>query len=148
MMPDHRIIGLLTRALAHELSAVQLYLAQVRLTALWEMQEASARFRADMSAELGHAEQLMDRLLLLGANPSAATLSVARMGRDLTEMLLTDRAFEVEAVRLYQEAVRYCEWRRDEPHRALFARILEDELEHIRELDAWLAALPKEVRRA
>ncbi len=148
MMPDHRVIGLLGRALAHELSAVQLYLAQARLTALWEMDEASARFRADMSAELGHAEQLMDRLLQLGASPSAATLSAARMGRDLAEMLLIDRALEVEAVRLYQEAVHYCERRRDEPNRALFARILEDEIEHIRELDSWLAALPKEARRA
>ena len=148
MMPDHRVIGLLACALAHEFSAVQLYLGQSKLTALWNLDEASVRFRADMSAELGHAEQLMDRLLRLGASPPAATLSAARMGRDLAEMLLIDRAFEVEAVRLYREAVRYCERRRDEPHRALFARILEDEIEHIRELDVWLAALPKEARRA
>lgn len=148
MMPDHRIIGLLRRALAHEFTAVQLYLAQARLTALWGQNEASGRFREDVNAELKHAEQLMERLLLLGMNPYASVLGAARVGRDLEEMLEIDRAIEMEAVRVYQEAVRYCEWRRDEPNHALFARILEDEIEHIRELDAWLATLPREARRA
>lgn len=148
MMPDHRIISLLRRALAHELTAVQLYLAQARLSAIWGQDEASGRFREDVNAELGHAELLMEQLLLLGMDPAASVLGAARVGRDLKEMLEIDRVVEMEAVRLYQEAVRYCEWRRDQPHRALFARILEDELEHVRELDAWLATLPWEARRA
>ena len=148
MMPDQRIVGLLRRALAHELTAVQLYLAQARLTALWGQDQASGRFREDVNAELRHAELLMEQLLLLGANPAASVLGAAHVGRDLKEMLEIDRVIEMEAVRLYQEGIRYCARRRDQPQHALFAHILEDELEHVRELDAWLATLPREARRA
>ena len=64
MMPDQRIVGLLRRALAHELTAVQLYLAQARLAALWGQDEASGRFREDVNAELRQREGEEVRVVL------------------------------------------------------------------------------------
>lgn len=138
MTADLRIIGYLNRALTHELVAVQQYLAQAKLTALWGMVEASEHFRADVSAELRHAEWLMEELLVRGTAPAAAALAPTRLAADLQGLLHYDRVVEIDAIRLYEEAAHYCARVRDERCRALFTKILDDELEHIHELDEWL----------
>ncbi len=145
---DARTIGLLARALGHELDAVQLYLAQARLAALWGMEEVGRRFRADVTAELAHAGALMERMLELGAPPNPAPRSPVRLGRTLGEMLTIDRRLEQEAVQLYGQALRYCERRGDEASRGLFQRLLDDELEHLRELEAWIDTVAVEAAHA
>ncbi len=148
MTADLRIIGYLNRALAHELSAVQQYLAQSKLTALWGMAEPSQRLREDVAAELRHAERLMEELLVRGATPVSAALAPTRLADDLPGLLRHDRALEVEAVHLYEEAARYCARARDERCRALFTNILNDEVEHIQELDVWMRSLRTEPAHA
>ncbi len=138
MTADLRIISYLNRALTHELLAVQQYLAQAKLTALWGMTEASERLREDVSAELRHAESLMEELLVRGTPPAGAALAPARLAGNLPGLLLHDRVLELEAVRLYDEAARYCTRVGDERCRALFVKILDDEVEHIHELDEWI----------
>lgn len=144
MAGDPRLIGLLTRALNHELSAVQQYLAQARLAELWGDAETGRRFRDDVAAELRHADQLLEALLSHGAAPGATQLSPVRLAADLRGILETDRRLELEAVHLYEEAAQYCARLRNAPACELFKRILEDEISHIKELDEWLSALPKE----
>ena len=148
MTADLRIIGYLNRALAHELSAVQQYLAQSKLTALWGMPEPSQRLREDVAAELRHAELLMEELLVRGVAPVSAALAPTRLADDLAGLLRHDRVLEVEAVHLYEEAARYCARARDERCRALFTKILDDEVEHIQELDVWMRSLRMEPAHA
>ncbi|MBU2478863.1 MAG: bacterioferritin, partial [Gammaproteobacteria bacterium] len=50
-------------------------------------------------------------------------------------MLDINRVLELDAVRIYQEAVSYCERRGEHEFRDFFARIMADELEHVRELE-------------
>ncbi|MBI3345369.1 MAG: bacterioferritin [Gammaproteobacteria bacterium] len=138
MTADLRIISYLNRALTHELVAVQQYLAQAKLTALWGMTQASERLREDVAAELSHASLLMEELLVRGVAPASAALTPTRLADDLPGLLRHDRLLEVEAVRLYEEAARYCARARDERCRALFVKILDDEVEHIHELDEWI----------
>ena len=144
MTADLRIISYLNRALTHELVAVQQYLAQAKLTALWDMAEASQRLSEDVAAELRHASWLMEELLLRGVAPASAALTPTRLADDLSGLLRHDRVLEVEAVRLYEEAAGYCARTRDERCHALFAKILGDEVEHIHELDEWLRSLHAE----
>lgn len=141
MTADLRIIGYLNRALTHELAAVQQYLAQSKLTALWGMSQPSERLREDVAAELRHAERLMEELLVRGVAPVSAALTPARLAGDLAGLLRHDRTLEVEAVYLYEEAARYCARVRDERCYALFTQILNDEMEHIQELDEWIRSL-------
>lgn len=137
-MTDLRITGYLQRSLAHELAAVQQYLAQARLATLWGDSSTAERFREDVHAELRHAEWLMEELLMRGAAPAATALPPTRLSADVTGLLRQDRLLELEAVRLYEEAAHYCARVRDERCRALFTKILDDEVEHIHELDEWL----------
>ncbi len=147
MAMDTRLIGYLTRALDHEMAAVQQYMAQSRLCELWSVADYCAHFRQDVTEELGHVESLMDALLRLGVSPHATQLAPVRLGRSLEEMIAIDRVLEIEAVRLYEEAAAYCTRVRDFAHHAVFDRILRDELQHLEELDRMEASLRTKEKR-
>ncbi len=146
MYADPRLSGYLSRALSHELAAVQQYLMQAKLTGLWGLSEMSARLRDDVNEELVHAGRLMERMLVLGVPSNATQLPPARPGRSVTEMLQIDRALEIEAIRVYEEAAQYCARIRDSETQALFADILQDELGHLGELDRILMDLAEVAR--
>ena len=141
MATDPRLMGYLARALNHEMAAVQQYLAQASLTAMWQLGEHSRRFRGDAEEELGHAQQLIERMLVLGIPSSGTQLPPIRPGRTLEEMLLIDRELEIEAIRLYEEAAHYCARMRDGETQALFTGLLQDELGHLRDLDRMLTEI-------
>lgn len=147
MAMDPRLIGYLTRALDHEMAAMQQYMAQSRLCELWNMADYCAHFRQDVTEELGHVESLMDALLKLGVSPHSTQLAPVRLGRSLEEMIAIDRVLEIEAVRLYEEAAAYCTRVRDFAHHALFEKILRDELQHLEELDRMEASLRTKEKR-
>jgi len=81
MSVDPRTLGWLSRALTHEMSAVQQYLAQSVLARLWGDYALSSQLRREAVEELQHAERLMERLIILGVAPSAGNLPPARLGR-------------------------------------------------------------------
>ncbi|MBW8072482.1 MAG: bacterioferritin [Ferrovum sp.] len=144
MHMDPRLNGYLARALTHELAAVQQYLMQAKLTGMWGLSAQSAQFRRDVNEELVHAERLMERMLVLGVPCNATQLPPIRPGRTLAEMLEIDRKLEIEAVRLYEEAMLYCARRHDEETQALMHALMEDELGHLKELDQQLSELQGE----
>lgn len=147
MQSDPRLSGYLSRALSHELAAVQQYLMQAKLAGLWGMADMSARLRTDVNEELIHAERLMTRMLVLGIPSNATQLPPARTGRSVEEMLQIDRVLEIEAIRLYEEATHYCARIRDCETQALFADILQDELGHLSDLDRMLAEIHTGVKQ-
>ena len=136
MSVDPRTLGWLSRALTHEMSAVQQYLAQSVLARLWGDEALSSKLRSEAVEELGHAERLMERLIVLGVAPSAGNLPPSRLGRSVDELLAADRELEVEAVRLYQEAVAHTQRMRDSDGTSLLADILAEEMEHVQEIDS------------
>ena len=136
MSVDPRTLGWLSRALTHEMSAVQQYLAQSVLARLWGDETLSSKLRSEAVEELGHAERLMERLIVLGVAPSAGNLPPSRLGRSVDDMLAADRELEVDAVRLYQEAVAHAQRMRDSGSAALLTEILAEEMEHVQEIDS------------
>jgi bacterioferritin len=136
MSVDPRTLGWLSRALTHEMSAVQQYLAQSVLARLWGDETLSSKLRSEAVEELGHAERLMERLIVLGVAPSAGNLPPSRLGRSVDELLAADRQLEVDAVRLYQEAVAHARRMRDSDGVSLLADILAEEMEHVQEIDS------------
>jgi len=136
MSVDPRTLGWLSRALTHEMSAVQQYLAQSVLARLWGDEALSSKLRSEAVEELGHAERLMERLIAVGVAPSAGNLPPSRLGRSVDDMLAADRVLEVDAVRLYQEAVAHAQRMRDSDSAALLTEILAEEMEHVQEIDS------------
>ena len=144
MHTDSRLSGYLSRALSHEMAAVQQYLLQAKLTGMWGLSAQSAHFRNDVGEELVHAERLMERMLVLGIPCNATQLPPIRPGRTLEEMLHIDRQLEIEAIRLYEEAASYCARRQDGETQALMRALLEDELGHLKDLEQQLSELRRE----
>ena len=136
MSVDPRTLGWLSRALTHEMRAVQQYLAQSVLARMWGDGALSNKLRSEAVEELGHAERLMERLIAVGVAPSAGNLPPSRLGRSVDDMLAADRELEVDAVRLYQEAVAHAQRMRDSGSAALLAEILAEEMEHVQEIDS------------
>jgi bacterioferritin len=135
MSVDPRTLGWLARALTHEMGAVQQYLAQSVLARLWGDEALASKLRHEAVEELGHAERLMERQILMGVAPSAGNLPPARLGRSADELLAADRVLEVDAVRLYQEALAHAQRMRDPDSAALLESILGEEIAHVREID-------------
>ena len=136
MSADTRTLGWLNRALAHELSAVQQLLAQSVLARRWGDEALSKGLRHEATEELAHAELLMERLILMGVSPAAQPLSVARLGRNADELLLANRGLELEAIRIYKEALLHANRVRDTETASLMASILDEEKQHLVQLDA------------
>lgn len=135
MSVDPRTLGWLARALTHEMSAVQQYLAQSVLARLWGDETLATHLRREAVEELEHAERLMARLIQLGVAPSAGNLPPARLGRSVDDLLAADRMLEVDAVRLYQQALAHAQRMRDADDAALLTDILNEEMAHVREID-------------
>ena len=138
---DLRLSLYLTRSLNHEMAAVQQYLMQAKLAGLWSMPELSARLNKDAGEELVHVGRIMERMLVLGIPSNASQLPPVRPGRNVEEMLLIDRELEVEAIRLYEDAAHYCTRVRDSETQILFNGLLQDEVEHLQDIDKQLAKI-------
>lgn len=136
-----RVLGYLGRALSHELSAVQQYLTQSKLVEAWGQLEAAGRLRDEAAEEMGHAERIVERMIALGAAPSASQLRPAQFGATLGECLNKNHRVEMDAIALYEDAVRYCRRIQDRDNGAFFEVLWNEEIAHGREMAQWAAAL-------
>ncbi|MGC9162204.1 MAG: ferritin-like domain-containing protein [Thiomonas sp.] len=131
MAVDSRTLGWMTRALGHEMTAVQQYLAQSVLARLWGDTALAAELHREALEELDHASALMEKLILHGIAPSAGNLPPARLGRSPADLHQQDAQLEAAAVRLYADALRHAQRVRDDDSAALFARLLDEESRHL-----------------
>lgn len=134
MAADARVLGWLTRALQHEMTAVQQYLAQSVLARLSGHAELAQRLREEAQHELEHAERLMQRLIELGVAPAAGNVPPARLGRGVADFATLNRQLEQTAVVLYQDAADHARRVRDTASEALLRELAAEEAQH---LGAW-----------
>jgi len=144
MQAHPRVAGYLSQALSHEMSVVQQYLTQANLCDCWGMGKECAYFRREAGEELEHAGKIIRHMLTLGLVPNATRLEPVRPGHDMAQMLAMDRHLELEAVQLYDDALRFAQRFRDEASSRLFADLLADEENHLAELDRMLAELSQQ----
>ncbi len=144
MLMDPKLKGYLSRALNHEMGAVQQYLAQSTLCAIWGLNEAADKLRHESKEELEHAQRLIGYMLSLGLLPNGTQLAPVRAGRSLRDMLVADWQLENDAIRLYTEASRYCQRIQDHAATRLFTELLQEERQHLASLEQWIMALDRQ----
>lgn len=115
--------------------AVQQYLAQSALARLWGETSVAEGLRREAVEELQHAERLMERLIELGVAPSAGNLVPSRLGRNVDELLRANHELELEAVRIYRDALAHTQRLRDTANANLLADILAEELRHVQDIE-------------
>lgn len=131
------VLGFLGRALSLELTAVQQYLTLARLLSLRGFGKLGEKFQNEVKEELGHAERIINRMLVLGVAPNASQLRPVRLGDSLPALLASVSSLETEIVSFYQQAVNECARIDDFDNRAFFEELLQEEREHARTLAQW-----------
>ena len=138
---DQKVLGYLGRALSLELSAVQLYSTQARLVSNWGLDKAADQLRHEAREETEHAERIIARMLAHGVMPGASQLRPVEFRPDLLSLLAFNRDFEMELVKLYQEAVNYCSRSGNKADKEFFHGLLEEEKQHAVSLSEWMTSL-------
>jgi len=134
---DATVLGFLGRALSLELTAVQQFLTLSRLLKLRGFEKAAAQFQLEAQEEIGHADRIIGRMLVLGVAPNATQLRPARLGNSLPELVASAQTLEREIIHFYQLAVAHCSRVEDFDNRLFFEQLLQDEHQHRHGLDNW-----------
>jgi bacterioferritin len=131
MKGDPKVIEYLNRALRIELTAVSQFWLHYRLQKDWGYGKLAKKMREESIEEMEHADKLIDRIIFLEGHPNLQTLDPLRIGENVRETLTCDLDAEMEAVKLYSEARKYCAEAGDYASMHLFEELILDEQEHI-----------------
>lgn len=130
MKGDKKVIAYLNNALKHELTAINQYFLHSRLLEDWGVTKLAKHEYKESIEEMQHADEFLKRILLLGGMPNMQDIGKLMIGEDVKEVLECDLKLEIDAIKLYREAIGHCEKVNDYVSRDLFAKILAAEEEH------------------
>jgi bacterioferritin len=101
----------------------------------WGYIRLSGYIKKQSIGEMKHAEVLMERILFLDGTPSMQPLEL-KVGASVKDMIQSDLALEVAAVKQYNDAVQIATDEGDNGSRDLFVQLLKDEEGHVDWLEA------------
>jgi bacterioferritin len=146
MKGDSKIIQALNEVLTSELTAINQYFVHAKMCENWGYQKLAAKKREESMEEMKHADEVIDRILLLDGIPNMQRLSPVKVGEEPVEQHQVDLALEVDAQKRLNDAIALCRDKADNGTRELLERILKDEEDSIDWLESQLH-LVKEVGR-
>jgi bacterioferritin len=97
----------------------------------WGYERLSKRIKKVSVVEMGHAEELIERILFLEGMPNLSELPKLNIGKGVKEQLENDLALEHGAVTGYNEAIATCRKAGDNGTADFLKGILADEEGHV-----------------
>lgn len=144
MKGNPKIIALLNKLLAEELTAMDQYFANSRLYEDWGFTKLYERIDHEMNDEKQHADHLIKRILLLEGTPVIGNRSPLKIGSTVPEMLQNDLALENSVITALRDAIVICEQERDfQTREILEAMLAETEEDHAHWLEIQLGLIDK-----
>ncbi|HTV81031.1 MAG TPA: bacterioferritin [Acidobacteriaceae bacterium] len=135
MKGNQKVLERLNQALREELTAINQYFLHAEMCENWGYDKLAKYIKMQSIGEMKHAEALIERILFLDGTPSMEPLSLT-IGSNVKDMIESDLKLEIEAVGMYNEAVRIAYENKDNGSRDLFVDLLKDEEEHVDWLEA------------
>jgi len=127
---SQKIIDLLNKGRARELTAISQYMAQHYELEDQDFGKLASKLKEISIQEMKHAEKLAERILFLKGEPTSKPDGVAKKGQKIPEMLTTNMALESAAMKMYNEAAMVCAAEKDQISKELFEELLKDEEDH------------------
>lgn len=143
MKGDNTIIAHLNTALRNELTAINQYFLHSRMFRDWGLNKLAEHEYNESIDEMKHADQLIERILLLEGLPNVQDIGKIMIGEDVHEALKCDLRLEEIAVPDLRAAIGDAEVARDFVSRDLFSAILASEEEHVDWLETQLDLIDK-----
>ncbi len=128
---DEKVIEFLNMVLKNELTAINQYFLHARMLKDWGVSELAAYEYKESIEEMNHADWVIERILFLNGLPNLQDLGKLRIGESVKEILECDLALEHDAIPVLRDGIAHAESVRDYVSRDLFAKILENEEEHV-----------------
>jgi len=138
MKGNEQVIEKLNDLLAEELTAINQYMVHAEMDENWGYDKLHESVEKRAIAEMKHAESLIERILFLEGTPVVSKLNPMHIGPDVAKQHQSDLGLEKDAVKHYNEAVKLAADKGDNGTRELFTGILEQEEDHIDDLEARL----------
>ena len=141
MKGDAKILALLNEVLKAELTAINQYFLHGEMCENWGYEKLAKHTRKESIEEMGHAEILMERLLLLDGSPNMTDYFKINIGQNVKQQLENDLKLELTAVKRLNDGIKACVAAADNGSRELLEKILVDEEHHIDWLEGQLHAI-------
>jgi bacterioferritin len=130
MKGNSEVVQHLNQLLANEQSAFNQYLLHSQLLKSWGIEKLAKTEREEAMEEVGHAEQLIERILYLEGTPKMEGGAAAQVSGDVREVLKRDLQLEVNGIADLREGIATAERTGDAVSRELMVGILTDEEHH------------------
>jgi bacterioferritin len=144
MKGSQKVIDLLNKLLAGELTAMDQYFIHSRMYEDWGLTRLYNRIAHEMQDETDHADQMIKRILFLEGMPNLAHREPLNVGHTVVEMLQNDLDLEYAVVDNLRNGIALCEEEGDYDTRQLLLKQLEDtELDHTHWLEQQLGLIKK-----
>ncbi len=109
MKGDPHIIKLLNDQLTNELTAINQYFLHARMYKHWGFEKLGKKEYAESIGEMKHADQLIDRILMLDGLPNLQALHKLMVGENTPEMLDCDLQLEKISQQTVKDGIAACE---------------------------------------
>jgi bacterioferritin len=138
MQGNPEVIAKLNEALKEELTAINQYFLHAEMCENWKYEKLGNFIKKQSIDEMKHAEEIIERILFLDGTPNMTELMHLNIGQNVKQQLENDLKLEVNAVKMYNDAVKLSREANDNASRELFERLLKDEEKHVDWLEAQL----------
>ena len=144
MKGNAKVIDILNKLLAGELTSMDQYFTHSRMYDDWGLNKLYERIGHEMDDEKGHADLLIRRILFLEGVPVVGNRSPLKIGKDVPEMLKNDLELERSVIVALREAIAVCEQEKDYQTREILEGMLaETEEDHAHWLEQQLGLIEK-----
>ncbi|MBI2863745.1 MAG: bacterioferritin [Chloroflexi bacterium] len=137
------VIELLNEARSRELTVIIQYMAQHYRLESSGYGKLALKIKNIAIQEMKHAESLAERILFLGGVPTTKPDAPANQQQEISEMLQTDIGLEQQAIEMYNRAAQESGLQGDHVSATLFARLAEEEEDHLDEFQNAAAHLAR-----